>query len=289
MKLFARLLLILILMLVSMPGLQAQDSLVIRVGVVTYETFQDKDGELRSLLDQLSGSQNPPIRFQVATGSYREVAHWLQSDEIDVALLTAGGYVRGILQSNMADEFEYLATMDARPAIGPWVGENRRANEFQGFYQSVCLTHAQRSSLTLSQIKQASENGTLEVLLVHPQSASGALVPLKVLRDQGIELPANAVRYMHSHTQVLEALAQSRDGKTAIGFVWDDAISKQPELESELAMIQIPGLAEVQIPHDVLVARRDFVHLPDFKRILEQQVFSQSRPLFLPSASKFAP
>ncbi|MBH57755.1 MAG: hypothetical protein CMJ82_11280 [Planctomycetaceae bacterium] len=285
MKLFARLLLILILMLVSIPGLKAQDSLVIRVGVVTYETFQDKDGELRSLLDQLSGSQNPPIRFQVATGSYREVAHWLQSDEIDVALLTAGGYVRGILQSNMADEFEYLATMDARPAIGPWVDENRRANEFQGFYQSVCLTHAQRSRLTLSQIKQASENGTLEVLLVHPQSASGALVPLKVLRDQGIELPANAVRYMHSHTQVLEALAQSRDGKTAIGFVWDDAISKQPELESELAMIQIPGLAEVQIPHDVLVARRDFVHLPDFKRILERQVFSQSRPLFLPSAS----
>ena len=89
MKLFARLLLMLILLLASRSGLQAQESFVVRVGVVTYESFQDKDGELRSLLDQLSGSQNPPIRFQVATGSYREVSHWLQSDEIDVALLKA--------------------------------------------------------------------------------------------------------------------------------------------------------------------------------------------------------
>jgi len=285
MKRFVRLLPMLFLLLGSWSGLQAQESFVIRVGIVTYETFQDKDGELRSLLDQLSGSQNPPLRFQVATGSYREVSHWLQSGEIDVALLTAGGYVRGILQSELADEFEYLATMDARPGTGPWVSESRRSNEFQGFYRSVCLTHAQSGSLTVAQIKQAARNEMLEVLLVHPQSASGALVPLKVLQDQGIDVPADAIRFMHSHTQVLEALAKSRDGKNTIGFVWDDAIVKQPDLEPKLARVEFPALAEVQIPHDVLVARRDFEQLPQLKLLLEQQVFSQPRPLFLRSDS----
>ena len=80
--------------------------------------------------------------IEIKNGSYREVSHWLQTGEIDLALLTAGGYVRGILQSGLIDQYEYLATMDARPGIGPWVNDSRKADKFQRYYHSVCLAHA---------------------------------------------------------------------------------------------------------------------------------------------------
>ncbi|MBA61128.1 MAG: hypothetical protein CMJ76_02070 [Planctomycetaceae bacterium] len=280
---FGRILLTFLLFLSPAVRLSGEDSLAIRVGVVTYEAFQDKDGELRSLLALLSGSQNPPVRFQVAAGSYREVSHWLQTDEIDVALLTAGGYVRGILQSGLADKYQYLATMDAGPGVGPWVTEDRRIDEFQRFYQSVCLTHTENSGITVADIKEALQQETLEVLLVHPQSASGALVPQQVMQELGIELPEKATRFMHSHSQVLEAIAQNQDGLTTIGFVWDDAIVKHPELQSDIAKIEMPALEKVQIPHDVLVVRKDFDQLERLRQLMEQEVFSKPQPLFLPS------
>ena len=239
MKMLGRVLLTLFLLLGPSSWSVGQDSFVIRVGVVTYETFQDKDGELRALINQLSGSQNPPVRFQIASGSYREVAHWLQTGEIDLALLTAGGYVRGILQSGLIDQYEYLATMDARPGMGPWVNDSRKADKFQRYYHSVCLAHAENGELTMGDIERAAEGGTLEVLLVHPQSASGALVPQRVMQDLGIDLPEKTTRFMHSHSQVLEAIAKRRAGVTTIGFVWDDAISKQPELQSEIVKVEI--------------------------------------------------
>ena len=283
MKTLGRGLLTLFILLGLSSWLVGQDNFKIRVGVVTYETFQDKDGELRALISQLSGSQNPPVQFQIAFGSYREVSHWLQTGEIDLALLTAGGYVRGILQSGLVDQYEYLATMDARPGQGPWVNELRKADNFQRYYHSVCLTHAENGELTIGDIQRAADEGTLEVLLVHPQSASGALVPRKVMKDLGIELPEETTRFMHSHSQVLEAIAKSRVGVTTIGFVWDDAISKQPELQPNIAKIEIPALGKVQIPHDVLVCRRDFAKLAELKRMLAEQVFSKPPPLFRPS------
>jgi len=283
MKMLGRVLLALFLLVGPSSWLVGEDSFVIRVGVVTYETFQDKDGELRAFINQLSGSQNPPVRFQIASGSYREVSHWLQMGEIDLALLTAGGYVRGILQSGLLDQYEYLATMDARPGTGPWVNDSRKADRFQRYYHSVCLTHAENRELTIGDIERAAEAGTLEVLLVHPQSASGALVPQKVMKDLGIDLPEKTTRFMHSHSQVLEAIAKRRVGVTTIGFVWDDAISKQPELQSEIVKVELPALDGLQIPHDVLVCRRDFSQLAELKRMLADQVFAEPRPLFLPS------
>ena len=40
------------------------------------------------------------------------------------------------------------------------------------------------------------EQETLEVLLVHPQSASGALVPRQVMNDLGVKLPGKKVRFI---------------------------------------------------------------------------------------------
>ena len=146
MKTLGRGLLPLFILLGLSSWLVGQDNFKIRVGVVTYETFQDKDGELRALISQLSGSQNPPVQFQIAFGSYREVSHWLQTGEIDLALLTAGGYVRGILQSGLVDQYEYLATMDARPGQGPWVNELRKADNFQRYYRFALLMLKTESS-----------------------------------------------------------------------------------------------------------------------------------------------
>ncbi len=282
MHMFLRTLWAVCLLLSTSSLLLAQKGLSVRVGVVTYEMFQDQNGELQALLDQLSGSQNPPVRFQIAMGSYREVSRWLATGDIDVALLTAGGYVRGVLQSAQSGQYEYLATMDAGVGTGPWGSEQRRQQGFQKFYHSVCLTHSDRGALTAEDIRARAKEDTLEVLFVHPQSASGALVPQLVLKRLGIEVNDDAIRYMHSHSQVLEALAQSQGEVTTIGFVWDDAIIKLPQLQASLAKVAIAELESVRIPHDVLVARRDYDQLESLKKLLQEQVYSGSKPLFLP-------
>ena len=55
MKTLGRGLLTLFILLGLSSWLVGQDNFKIRVGVVTYETFQDKDGELRALISKLSG------------------------------------------------------------------------------------------------------------------------------------------------------------------------------------------------------------------------------------------
>ncbi len=263
--------------------LMAQQQLLVRLGVVTYEDFQDQDGELRGLLERLSSTQNPPVQFQVAAGSYREVTHWLRTGELDVALLTAGGYIRGVLQTELVDEFEYLATMDAGKGEGPWVTSERRVDGFQRFYHSVAITHASNDDWTPEELSTLLDSGQLKVFLVHPQSASGAQVPRLALKQMGIDLPEQAVHYMHSHTQVLESVARQAEGTKALGFVWDDAIAKHANLESDLKQVHLPALNSVKIPHDVLIANRQYPQLEAFKELLEKHAYSEAAPLFLAS------
>ena len=285
MNLLKRGCLIVLLLLTGLSSGKAQEPLTVRLGVVTYEDLQDEDGELQALLERLSGSQNPPVRFQIAAGSYREVTHWLRIGEIDVALLTAGGYVRSILQSGIADEFELLATMDAGPGVGPWVNEQRQSTDFQRFYHSCCIVHQSHQDLTAEKLKALIEAGQLEVYFVHPQSASGCLIPLLALHEMGIEVPVDSIHYMHSHSQVLEQLVAQAGNKKAIGFVWDDAISKLPNLESELVRLELPALDKTKIPHDVLIAHKSYSQLDAFKQLLQSQAFSQAQPLFLPPST----
>lgn len=263
--------------------LMAQQQLLVRLGVVTYEDFQDQDGELRRLLERLSSTQNPPVQFQITAGSYREVTHWLGTGELDVALLTSGGYVRGVLQTELVDEFEYLATMDAGTGEGPWVTSERKADGFQRYYHSVAITHASNDDWTPEELRTLLETGQLKVFLVHPQSASGAQVPLLALKQIGIDLPEKAVQYMYSHTQVLESVARQAEGTKTLGFVWDDAIAKHADLETKLKQVHLPVLNSVKIPHDVLIASRQYPQLEAFKELLEKHAYSEAEPLFLSS------
>ena len=116
-------------------------AITLRIGVVAYEDFQLEHARFQQWLNQVSASSNPPIRFQLTTGSYSEIAHWMKQGSIDAALITGGGFATlGVLDQD-TDEFEYIATLDSQSATGPWATESRRSPGFHGLYHSVCITN----------------------------------------------------------------------------------------------------------------------------------------------------
>ena len=56
----------------------ATPAITLRVGVVAYEDFQVEHAKFQQWLHEVSAASNPPIRFQLTTGSYSEIAHWME-------------------------------------------------------------------------------------------------------------------------------------------------------------------------------------------------------------------
>ncbi len=64
-------------------------SIDIRVGVVAYEDFHNELEHFEELFAELS-RQEPSLRFRLAVGSYGDVTHWLDEQQVDLAILTPG-------------------------------------------------------------------------------------------------------------------------------------------------------------------------------------------------------
>ena len=254
----------------------ATPAITLRVGVVAYEDFQVEHAKFQQWLHEVSAASNPPIRFQLTTGSYSEIAHWMEQGSLDAALITGGGFAAlGALDQD-ADAFDYIATLDSLPAAGPWASEERKIAGFHGFYHSVCVTNVDSTISSIADVAELAQQGKLRVLLVDRRSASGHIIPRLALKEIGVEIRESDVRYLGSHTQVLQQLAQQNgaDGNTTIGFVWDDASIKVPQLLSELQKVEFPELAQRPIAHDALVMRQDYPHFDDLSVIIQRQIAS---------------
>ena len=251
-------------------------AITLRVGVVAYEEFHVEHARFQQWLHQVSASMNPPIRFQLTTGSYSEIAHWMKQGSIDAVLVTGGGFAAlGALDQN-ANEFEYIATLDSQPATGPWASENRKLAGFHGLYQAVCITNTNSTIASSADLSAMAQQGKLRVLLVDRRSASGGIVPRLALQEIGVKIGESDVRYLGSHSQVLQELAQSSGASstTTIGFVWDDASVKVPQLLSQLRKIEFPELTQRPIAHDALVMRQDYPHFDELSAIIQRQIAS---------------
>ena len=257
-------------------------AITLRVGVVTYEDFHVEHARFQQWLHQVSASTNPPIRFQLSTGSYSEIAHWMKQGSVDAAVVTGGGFATlGALDQD-SDEFDYIATLDSQPATGPWASENRKLAGFHGLYHAVCIVNANSTISSSADLAAVAQQGKLRVLFVDRRSASGNIIPRLVLREIGVEIREADVRYLGSHSQVLHELAQQSGvvGTTTIGFVWDEASIKVPQLLSKLRKVEFPELAQRPIAHDALVMRQDFPHFDELSAIIQHQIASSVNPPF---------
>src|SRR5262245_8722568 len=84
----------------------------VRVGGVAFG--EGRTERSLQILRQVAAASESPLRFQVASGTYGDVAHWISKGHIDLAVVTPGLFTPGEAPS---DQVRYLATVAVAPAI----------------------------------------------------------------------------------------------------------------------------------------------------------------------------
>lgn len=255
----------------------------IRVGIVAYEDFQEEYIQFESIFAEFS-RRDPGMRFKLAVGTYGHVLHWLDRQQIDIAILTPGVFA-GLLTSDNGNWkprlCEYLATVQLPAATSRWASKQRRETAFANSYQSVCLVAADSPIKTLDDVREMASRNELEFLFVHPLSVSGRAVPMEALRRAGIHTDGTPCRFTYSHSQSIRMLTDLTATHPRITFAWDDAAGLNPQLEAGVRRLAFPELEQIAIPHDVVVARTGFPHSERFGRVLLTPSQEQQRYQFV--------
>jgi predicted acylesterase/phospholipase RssA/ABC-type phosphate/phosphonate transport system substrate-binding protein len=258
-------------------------SVEVRVGIVAYEDFREEYAQFETIFADLA-QRDPAMRFKLAVGSYGHVLQWLDRGQIDVAVLTPGAFA-GL----MADGTEpgsprlcdYLATVQLPPATTSWASNARRDEGFSNSYQSVCLVSAHSRIKTIGDIRNLAGQDDLELLFVHPLSVSGRAAPMEALRRVGIDCSRVSVRFTYSHSQSIRMLTDPTASRQRVAFVWDDAAGLNRQLEDGVRQLPFPELAEISIPHDVVVARSQFPYAERFQKLLLEPPENELRYRFI--------
>jgi hypothetical protein len=144
-----------------------------------------------------------------------------------------------------------------KPASGPWVSPERREARFHETYRAVCFTTADSPIVTFDDLKREAAARRVKFAFVDPLSVSGGIAPRYALSLAGIEAPRSRSVYTYSHTNVLRHVAaQPAGGRIRVGFAWDDAVTRLPELAGRLRRVPLPTLDRLEIPYDVMAIRR---------------------------------
>jgi predicted acylesterase/phospholipase RssA/ABC-type phosphate/phosphonate transport system substrate-binding protein len=248
----------------------APASVNVRVGVVAYEDFRHEVGYFEEVFAELS-RQDPTLRFQLAVGSYGDMIHWLDEREVDVAILTPGLFA-GLISPTAAEppleKYRYLATLLLPAAHSSWASAERRREDFFGEYFSVCLVPNDSPIKSVDDLRQWAEQGRVEFLFVHPVSLSGRAVPLQALRQADISTEKCTTRFTYSHSQSIRLLHDAPGERQRVAFVWDDATADDPALEAGVRQVPFPQLAELSLPHSVMVSRADWKDAAHVQRLL---------------------
>ncbi len=231
----------------------------IRVGVVASEDFEAELARWRECFSSCEKTCGGRLKFQIAPGTYGDILHWMNEGLIDLAVATPAVFAENQFKKNKdgpaEKRFEYLATLDMRPARGPWALEHRRREGHHFTYRAVCVVPSDAPWKNFAEL--AADKGRNEVRFVFadPLSVSGRIVPEFAMRAAGIVPDRKSVRYAFSHTGVLRLLAEKKPGLKLVGFVWDDAVSGVMELEGKLKKLPFPELENIELPHDVIAVR----------------------------------
>ena len=268
----------------------------IRVGVVASEDFDAELARWRECFSACSIASGGRLNFRIAPGTYGDILHWMNEGLIDLTVATSAVFAENQAGGNgdgsAEVRFEYLATLDMRPAVGPWALEGRRRDGHHYTYRSVCVVPADSPWKTFADLAADAARGDVRFVFADPLSVSGRIMPEFALRKAGITPGRESVRYAFSHTGVLRLLAGAKPGLKLVGFVWDDAISGAPELAGKLRKLPFPELENIELPHDVMAIRSD---LPE-KGLVSSVLFDYRDPkgrLFMErlenGAARYAP
>ncbi len=225
------------------------------------------------------------MRFQLAVGSYGEVLHWLDRELIDVAVLTPGVFA-GLLQPNDGrldgDSVQYLATVLMPAAKTRWASTARREEgRYLDRYCSSCLVRSNSALQNAADLRRVTAEGRAEFLFVHPLSLSGHVVPLEALRTADIDVSAVPRRFTYSHSQSIRMLRSPISERERVAFVWDDAAGVDRLLEEGVRKLPFPELDRLEIPHDVVIARRDYPRADRLKSLLLSDFAGEQRYRFV--------
>lgn len=246
------------------------EPVTVRVGIVAYEDFHREYDQFESIFGDMA-RRDPLLRFKLAVGSYGEVLHWLDGQQIDVGVLTPGVYGHLLNAAGEAGRpcpCDYLATVQLPAAISSWAMPDRRNSEFSNSYRSVCLAGGESSIASADDLRREASDGNVELLFVHPLSVSGCAAPLEALRRADIASEAIPIRYTYSHSQSIRLLSDPSAVRERVAFVWDDAARRDGDLESGVRRVSFPELDGISIPHDVVVARKGFEHSERVRELL---------------------
>jgi predicted acylesterase/phospholipase RssA/ABC-type phosphate/phosphonate transport system substrate-binding protein len=245
----------------------------VRVGVVAIDDFHAEQRKWNELLNELSASQTPTIRFRLAIGTYADVRHWLDEATVDVAALPPGAFAADRQEDSRGQvrwKHDYLATVGIPAASSDWAGEDRRQPGYHFAYRCICVVPAGSPVQSVEDLARQLKKGDLVVNFVHPLSASGHLFPRGLLEDIGWQPRRQQLRFTHSHSESLRQLAEGGEKTAQVAFVWDDALAEVPGLAGSLRRVPIPRLDSMLIPQDVVVARRGYQQASQFRELLLQ-------------------
>jgi len=239
------------------------------MAVVAYEDFQGQLDYWQRVLTEIAGAGEPALEFRLAAGTYGDVLHWLEDGHVDVAVLTPG--VFALMQESQdqpAADCAYLATLGVPAAESPWATEARRQPGYHFTTHAVCVVAAESPLRTEDDLRRAVGADQVEYLFVHPLSLSGRIAPEFVLRKMGLAPREDRIRYTYSHTASLRRVCQSQGRRQRVAFVWDDALRQLPGWEKRLRRLPLEALDGLELPGEVVVARRDFPLAPELQRRL---------------------
>ena len=204
------------------------DPATLRVGILSFEDPEDLPHQLK--LQATALQQNLHLRASFAVGTYGEMLHWLGNDLIDVAVVNSG------LMARLPE------------AQWTYIGSAHTTGHSPS-YLSVCLTRKDSNLKDFQDLKSA--GSSLQLLAVDPLSLSGFINPISALRQGGVHLTAEQIRFTHSHSNALRCLNDSK-GPT-IATVWASTWERNPN--PNLMEIQVPGLEKLHSLPVALVAR----------------------------------
>ncbi len=258
-------------------------SIDVRVGIVAYEDFRQESTEFERLLAEVV-KRDPELHFQLAVGSYGEVLHWLDRQQIDLAILTPGVFAGLLTRKEGQWEprlCEYMATVQLPPAQSRWASAARRSDGLFDHYQSVCLVAQDSPLKSVDDLCRMAGEKKVQYLFVHPLSVSGRAAPLEALRRANIPTVGVPVRFTYSHSQSIRMLSDKPQGLERVAFVWDDATGHDARLEEGVRRLPLPELDQIGIPHDVVVARNGFAHTQRLRRLLLSPLTTEQRYHFI--------
>jgi predicted acylesterase/phospholipase RssA/ABC-type phosphate/phosphonate transport system substrate-binding protein len=252
----------------------------VRVGIVAFDEHGADHQRLHRVLREVMAASPAPLRFQVARGTYGDVAHWMHQGHIDLAIVTPALFRLGEslpASDVMRDKVRYLATVTAAPAVTRFASDERKTAGRHDRVHTLTLVKRDSPLRSAADLDRAARDGRLRVLLVHPLSVSGGIAPRYALAERGIDLSAVQIEHTDSHSGSVRALLENHTsgnsrpadaGPETVAFVWDDALRSNPELADGLRAIPFPELDRLDIPTEVVVAHSNFARADEVQRLL---------------------